>query len=425
MEYQDDLQFALKLDAEDPLRRFRDAFHLPRRPDGSPLIYFCGHSLGLQPKAVKALIEQELDDWAKLGVEGHFKGTRPWYSYHEQFRESGARLVGAKPGEVVMMNSLTVNLHLMMATFYRPTPDRFKILVDAPIFPSDIYALESQIRHHGFSSKDGLIVVHHRPEACAVEFDEIATKLDQHGEQIALVLFSGVNFYTGQWFDIPSLTQAAHQHGCVVGFDLAHAVGNVPLQLHDWDVDFAVWCNYKYCNSGPGAVAGCFVHEKHCQNTMLPRFAGWWGNDPSTRFEMETEMSFRPFPGAEGWQVSNPPILSMTPLIASLALFDEAGMPALRAKSERLTGYLQFLLDQLQTDRFEIVTPGDPKQRGCALSLLIPNHAGELLRELERQGVVCDFRPPNVIRVAPVPLYNTFNEVWHFVGILKQALSET
>jgi kynureninase len=422
MDYNTDQDFARHLDAIDPLRDYRDCFHLPCRSNGSPLIYFCGHSLGLQPKAVRGLVEQELDDWARLGVEGHFRGKNPWYGYHEQFRDSGARLVGARPGEVVMMNSLTVNLHLIMATFYRPTAARFKILIDEPAFPSDLYALQSQLSQHGFDTASGLLSVRPRPGEDLLSPDDILATLHEHGSQIAVVLWSGVNFATGQLFDIPAIAQAAHRHGCVAGFDLAHAAGNVPLELHDWDVDFAVWCNYKYLNSGPGAVGGCFVHEKHGTNANLPRLAGWWGNDPATRFQMNTERQFVPRPGADGWQLSNPPILAMAPVKASLDLFDAAGTQALRAKSELLTGYLEFLLDHLPRGRFEIITPREPARRGCALSLAFRDQATELLHELERQGVVCDFRPPNILRVAPVPLYNTFQEVWQFSRILAQAL---
>jgi kynureninase len=422
MDFQPESHFARWLDAEDPLRRFRDAFHLPCRPEGSTLVYLCGHSLGLQPRAGRGLIEQELDDWAALGVEGHFRGRDPWFPYHEQFREIGAHLVGAQPGEVVMMNSLTVNLHLMMATFYRPAPGRFKIFIDEPAFPSDLYAVQSQVRHHGFDPVEGVVAVQPRPGEHTIRMEDVAALIDQYGSQIALLLFNGVNFVTGQWFDIPALTALAHRHGCVAGFDLAHAAGNVPLQLHDWDVDFAVWCSYKYLNSGPGAVAGCFVHEKHGQNTTLPRLAGWWGNDPATRFQMDTERQFVPRPGADGWQISNPPILAMAPLKASLALFDQATMPALRAKSELLTGYLVYLLDRIGDGRLEIITPREPERRGCAVSLLVHERPRDLLAHLESQGIVCDFRPPNVIRVAPVPLYNTFYEVWTFANVVRQYL---
>jgi kynureninase len=415
-EFQPDEAFARQLDAADPLAGLRDRFLLPTRPDGSPLIYFCGHSLGLQPKAVRALLEQELDDWARLGVEAHFAGRSPWYGYHELFRDSGARLVGALPGEVVMMNSLTVNLHLMMATFYRPERRRWRILIDEPAFPSDLYAVESQVRWHGLAADEPLMTVRPRPGEHLLRMEDVEGEVRRLGNATALVLLNGVNFFTGQWLGMERLTRVAHEHGCVVGFDLAHAAGNVPLRLHDWGVDFAVWCSYKYLNSGPGAVAGCFVHERHGRNLDLPRLAGWWGNDPATRFQMPGQ--FVPRAGADGWQVSNPPILAMAPLRASLALFDEAGMPALRAKSERLTGYLEYLLDRLPAGAFEVITPRDPQQRGCALSILVRDRPREMLDELQRQGVVCDFRAPNVIRVAPVPLYNTFHEVWQFAHVL-------
>jgi kynureninase len=416
--FRTDEAFARQLDAADPLAGFRERFLIPARPDGSPLIYFCGHSLGLQPKAVRAALEQELDDWARLGVEAHFRGRTPWYSYHELFRESAARLVGALPGEVVMMNSLTVNLHLMMASFFRPERRRWRILIDEPAFPSDLYAVQSQIRWHGLEPDEPLMTVRPRPGEHVLRTEDVEGELRRLGDATALVLLNGVNFFTGQWLDMERLMRVAHEHGCVVGFDLAHAAGNVPLRLHDWQVDFAVWCSYKYLNSGPGAVAGCFVHERHGHNLGLPRLAGWWGNDPATRFQMPGR--FVPLPGADGWQVSNPPVLAMAPLRASLALFDEAGMAALRTKSERLTGYLQFLLDRLPVGEFEVITPRDPRQRGCALSILVRDRPRELLEELQRQGVVCDFREPNVIRVAPVPLYNTFHEVWTFARILAE-----
>jgi kynureninase len=420
MDYQPEHHFTRWLDAEDPLRQYRDAFHLPVGRDGSPLTYLCGHSLGLQPKAVRAVVEQELEAWAKLGVEAHFKGTNPWYSYHEQFREVGARLVGARPGEVVMMNSLTVNLHLMMETFYRPRAGCYRILIDEPAFPSDLYAVQSQYAVRGLPSLDGVLPVRPRAHEHTIREEDIEAILNQHAGEIALVLFNGVNFVTGQWFDMPRLVDAAHRRGLVIGFDLAHAAGNVPLQLHDWGVDFAVWCSYKYLNSGPGAVGGCYVHEKHGQNIQLPRLAGWWGNDPATRFEMDSQRQFVPRAGADGWQISNPPILAMAPLRAALALFDDAGMPALRAKSERLTGYLEYLVNRLPPGRLEIITPREPSRRGCALSLLVHERAREMLAALEQRGVVCDFRPPNIIRVAPVPLYNTFEEVWTLARVLAE-----
>jgi kynureninase len=317
-----------------------------------------------------------------------------------------------------MMNSLTVNLHLMLATFYRPTPARFRILTDEPAFPSDLYALQSQPQHHGFDPVESLLTVRPRPGEHTIHTEDVIALLEQRGQEIAVVMMNAVNFLTGQWFDMAAITAAGRSQGCIVGWELAHAAGNVVLQLHDWHVDFAVWCSYKYLNSGPGAVAGCFVHEKHGRNLDLPRLAGWWGNDPARRFQMQPR--FVPRPGADGWQVSNPPILSMAPLRASLALFDEAGMPALRAKSERLTGYLQFLLDQLPPGRIEVVTPRDPAQRGCLLSMLVKKQPHELLQALEQGGVVCDVREPNVIRVAPAPLYNSFHEVWRFAQILAQ-----
>jgi kynureninase len=418
--FQPDESFARHLDRADPLSRFRDLFHIPRQADGRPVVYFCGHSLGLQPKAVRALLDQELDDWAQLAVAAHFRGKTPWYSYHEVFRESGARLVGGQPGEVVMMNALTVNLHLMMATFYRPTRERYRIAVDEPTFPSDLYAVQSQIRQHGFDPRDSLVLFHPRDGEHTLRTEDIVALLEQRGHEVALVLLSGVNFCTGQWFDLGRITAAARRQGCVVGLDLAHAAGNVILHLHDWQVDFAVWCSYKYLNSGPGAVAGCFVHETHGRNVGLPRLAGWWGNDPATRFQMHLQSEFVPRPGADGWQVSNPPILALAPLRASLSLFEEAGLPALRAKSELLTSYLLDLLDRLPVGRFEVLTPRDPAQRGCQISLLVHDRPQDLVRALEAEGVVCDFREPNVIRVAPVPLYNTFKEVWTFAQVLAR-----
>lgn len=418
--FQSDESFALQMDAADPLGRYRDRFHLPRSANGQPSIYFCGNSLGLQPKGVRDDVERELDSWARLSVEGHFKGETPWYSYAELFRDSGARLVGGRVGEVVMMNTLTVNLHLLMATFYRPEPDRYKIVVEEPTFPSDLYAVKSQLRHHGYDPSEGLRIWKPRPGEDGLRVEDLEALLDREGPRIALVLLSGVNFFTGQWLDLARITATVKRHGCVVGWDLAHAAGNVVLHLHDWQVDFAVWCSYKYVNGGPGAVAGCFVHETHGRNLDLPRLAGWWGNDPQTRFHMQLQQDFVPRPGAFGWQVSNPPILSLTPLRAALALFDEAGIPALRAKSEGLTGYLEFLLDEIPGNRFQIISPREPGQRGCQLSILVRDRPRELFGALEDGGVVCDFREPNVIRAAPVPLYNSYHEVWKFAKVLAR-----
>ncbi len=422
--FQPDEGFALALDARDPLRSYRERFLIPPRPDGSPAIYFCGHSLGLQPRAVRDLVEQELDDWARLGVEAHFQGCTPWYDYHEQFRDRGARLVGARPGEVVMMNSLTVNLHLMLATFYQPTGKRRKLLIDEPAFPSDLYAVQTHLSQRGLDPAEALLSVGPRPGEHLLHEEDVEAILERKGEEIAVVLLGAVNFLSGQWLDVPRLTRAAHERGCVVGCDLAHAAGNVPLSLHEWGVDFAVWCSYKYLNSGPGAVAGCFVHERHGHNLDLPRLAGWWGNDPATRFRMHEQRTFIPREGADGWQVSNPPILAMAPLRASLALFDEIGMAALRAKSELLTGYLEYLLDRLPPGAVELLTPREPARRGCALSLRVRQGPREVLAALQEEGVVCDFREPDVIRVAPVPLYNTFHEVWRFARVLRRRLGD-
>ena len=418
MTYSAEESFALQLDAEDSLNHFRELFHLPVGADGKPFIYFVGNSLGLMPKATRKLVELELEDWAKLGVDAHLDGATPWYSYHETLRESAARLVGAQPNEVVCMNSLTVNLHLMMASFYRPTKSRFKILMEEPAFPSDTYAVKSQIAHHGFDPGEALVLVRPRDGEWTVSAPDIQAALENKGEQIALVLLAGVNFFTGQLFDIAEITTAAQERGCLVGIDLAHAIGNVPLSLHAWNVDFAVWCSYKYLNSGPGAVAGAFVHERHAANTELPRLAGWWGNDPATRFRMHLLPDFVPVPSADSWAISNPPILSMAPLRASLAIFDEAGgMGPLRAKSLRLTSYLEFLLGRAPSKFFTIITPRAAEERGCQLSILVHEKPKELFALLEAAGVKCDFREPNVIRAAPTPLYNTFHEVWRFAQI--------
>jgi kynureninase len=421
MHFSADEDFAVKLDSEDPLRAFRDKFHLPVGKDGQPLIYFAGNSLGLMPKSAREIVDEELDNWAKLGVDAHHGTGTPWYTYHEALREPTARLVGAKPLEVICMNSLTVNLHLMMATFYRPTKSRFKILMEEPAFPSDTYAVKTQIAHHGLNPNDALILARPRKGEFTIQTEDIVDLIEKHADQLAVVMFPGVNFFTGQLFDIKTITAAAQTAGIVVGFDLAHAVGNAPLKLHNWNVDFAVWCSYKYLNAGPGAVAGAFVNERHATNTKLPRFAGWFGNDPNTRFRLHLEPEFIPVASADGWQISNPPIFAMAPLRASLAIFDDAGgMEPLRAKSIRVTGYLEFLITEIGSKKFTVITPRNPDERGCQLSILAHEHPKELLKELETAGVKCDFREPNVIRVAPTPLYNTFHEVWRFASILAQ-----
>ena len=413
---------ARALDRADPLARFREEFHLPPRADGAPWIYFAGNSLGLMPRAARATVLRELDDWATLGVEGHFEGKTPWFSYHEVFREPGARLVGAVPGEVVMMNSLTVNLHLMLATFYQPNSGRSIIVTEDCAFPSDTYALETHIRHRGFDPADNLVVIRPRAGETLLRTEDIEALIERRGKEIALVMLSAVNYYTGQLFDLERITRAARSQGCAVGFDLAHAAGNAELRLHDWNVDFAVWCSYKYLNAGPGAVAGCFVHERHGSNPDLPRLAGWWGNPPETRFLMHLNEHFVPRAGADGWQVSNPPILSLAPLQASLALFDQAGMPALRRKSVALTGFLEELVDSFASDRIEMISPRDPAARGCQLSLRVKGGGRALFERVQGAGVLCDYRNPDVIRVAPVPLYNTYHEAWRFARILRQVI---
>jgi kynureninase len=421
MPFSADEAFALQLDATDPLRRFRDEFLFPRDQNGAPRIYLAGNSLGLMPRTVRGLVEQEMADWADLAVDAHLKGKTPWYSYHETVREPLARLVGAQPNEVVCMNSLTVNLHLLLATFYRPSATRFKILMEEPAFPSDTYAIKSQIVHHGLDPAEALIVAKPRDGQATVRVDDVASLIEEHRDELAVVLVAGVNFFTGQRLDIKEIAAVSKKNDVVIGVDLAHAIGNVPASLHDWNVDFAVWCSYKYLNAGPGAVGGAFVHERHASNPDLPRFAGWWGNDPATRFRMQLEPDFKPVTSADSWQISNPPILSMTPLRASLAIFDAAGgIEVLRKKALGLTAYLQFLLDEFAGDRAAVITPREPEERGCQLSIAVREGALELSRKLEEHGVTCDFREPNVIRAAPTPLYNSFHEVWRFAQLLRK-----
>jgi kynureninase len=419
MNFSADETFARQLDREDPLRIFREQFFLPSGKDGKPLIYFAGNSLGLMPRSARQIVDDELDNWANLGVDAHHATGTPWYSYHEALRDPIARLVGAKPVEVICMNSLTVNLHLMMATFYRPTKSQFKILMEEPAFPSDTYAIKTQLIHHGLDAKDALVLARAREGEFTVRTQDILDLIEAHAEHLAIIVMGAVNFFTGQLAEIQKITAAARKKGILVGFDLAHAAGNVPLSLHEWNVDFAVWCSYKYLNAGPGAVAGAFVHERHATNTNLPRLAGWFGNDPNTRFRLHLEPEFVPVASADGWQISNPPILSMAPLRASLAIFDEAGgMESLRAKSMKLTGYLEFLIEQIGSKKFSLMTPTDPNARGAQLSIQTHEHPKQLHQELIAGGVKCDFREPNVIRVAPTPLYNRFHEVWRFAQML-------
>ncbi|MEQ9096640.1 MAG: kynureninase [Phycisphaerales bacterium] len=399
---------AKRLDAADPLKGERALFAIPKDDAGNEVAYFTGNSLGLMPHAARDAVTQELDDWATLGVDAHTKGQNPWFSYHERFRETGARLVGAKPGEVVMMNGLTANLHLMLASFYQPEGSRTRIMVEDALFPSDDYAVESHINHRGLDAKANMIRLTPRSGEDTLRTDDIVGAIEEAGDTLALVMLAGVQYRTGQWFDMPAITEAGHRVGARVGWDCAHAAGNVPLQLHDTGADFAVWCSYKYCNAGPGAIAGCFVHERHAQNFDIPRLAGWWGNDPATRFKMES--GFVPRAGADGWQLCNPPILAMAPLAASLEIFDRVGMAALREKSLQLTGFLERSITAI-APAARIITPSDPAQRGCQLSIGFGEHARDVRDALQEHGVVADFREPDVIRLAPVPLYNTFEDV--------------
>jgi kynureninase len=421
--FQPGRDFAVALDRGDPLGRLRDEFHVPRSENGDEDIYFAGNSLGLLPRRTSSYVQGELEKWGRLAVKAHFAGENPWMPYHELLASPMAKLVGASPGEVVTMNSLTVNLHLMMASFYRPTRERHRILLEDRAFPSDDYALESQAVLHGFDPAEALVRLRPGTGKHTIDTGDVARVLERDGDSIAVVLLPGVQYYTGQAFEIDAITKLAQAKGCVAGFDLAHAAGNLVLRLHDWNVDFAVWCTYKYLNSGPGSVGGCFIHERHGLRGDLPRLAGWWGHDKASRFRMEP--GFRPIPGAEGWQLSNPPILSLAAIRASLDVFMEAGgMEPLREKSLRLTGYLEWLLQREIGDTVEILTPSDPRQRGCQLSIrLKSNMSGKAVFEkLEASGVTCDRREPDVIRVAPVPLYNRYEEVHRFVEILREAL---
>lgn len=423
MSYEPTREHALSRDRADTLASFRSRFHLPPGQTRPAAIYLAGNSLGLQPTTVRALVNEELDDWARHGVAGHVDSRRPWLPYHEPLAQDTALLIGARPDEVVNMNTLTVNLHLMMVSFFRPTAERPCILIEAGAFPSDRYAVASQLAYHGLNIRDTLLEIAPRPGEYCIRAEDLYALLEREGHQIALVLLPGVQYRTGQAFDLARITKIARAKGCRVGFDLAHSIGNLPHALHDWGPDFACWCSYKFLNAGPGAIGGCFVHERHAHAAGLPRFAGWWGHDKATRFLMGPALKV--LPGAEGWQISNPPILSMTPLIASLAMFREAGMQRLREKSIALTGFLEFLLENRLHNEIEIVSPRHPAERGCQLSLRLRAGVGRgiaVFDEISRHDVVCDWREPDVIRAAPVPLYNSFEDVWDFVEILAAAL---
>lgn len=422
MQFENSAAFAEQMDEKDPLKNFREQFYIPLI-NGKECIYFTGNSLGLQAKTTQDYVLNELEDWANFGVEGHFHGRKPWLAYHEMFPKLVSKIVGALPEEVVVMNQLTVNLHLLMVSFYRPTQQRYKIICEAKAFPSDQYAMESQVRFHGYDPAEAIIEISPREGEHTIRTDDILATIRQHSHETALVLFGGVNYYSGQVFNMAAITRAGHEAGAVVGFDLAHAAGNIELKLHDWEVDFACWCSYKYLNSGPGGVSGVFIHQKHIANQQLPRFAGWWGYTKETRFKMQK--GFEPIPTAEGWQVSNAPVLSMAAHKASIDIFDKAGMEQLLAKGQLLSDYLLFVLEEINATApekmIEVITPAAAK--GCQVSMLMLQKGREVFEALQQKGVLADWREPNVIRVAPVPLYNTFTDVFTFGQIIKSILN--
>ena len=410
--FKNDLEFARSLDEKDELAEYRKQYLIPKTKDGKEWIYMAGNSLGLQPVRVREYIGEELDDWAKHGVEGHWDARHPWLPYHENLTEMAARLVGGKPIEVVIMNTLTVNLHLMMVSFYRPTKERYKIIIEADAFPSDRYAVDSQAKFHGFDPSTAVVALKPREGEYTLRPEDILQAIEREGQSLALVMLGNVNYLTGQAFDMKTIAAKAHSVGALAGFNIAHGAGNLLLKLHDDDVDFAMWCSYKYLNSGPGSLAGCFVHERHSKDSSLPRFAGWWGHNKKTRFQMGP--TFDPIPGAEGWQLSNPPIFQLAALRASMELFDKAGMANLRRKGDLLTAYLEFLLTDIGGDFFRVITPSDPKQRGSQLSIKLKSQPKDFVKSLGEKGVICDFREPDIMRAAPTPMYNTFEDVYNF-----------
>ncbi|MGJ8592172.1 MAG: kynureninase [Aquaticitalea sp.] len=415
--YQIGLDYAKQQDQNDVLASYRNRFHIPKDKNGNEWIYMTGNSLGLQPKSTKEYINQELEDWANLGVEGHFEAKNPWMPYHEFLTDSMAKIVGAKPIEVVIMNTLTTNLHLLMVSFYQPSKTKYKIVIESDAFPSDRYAVQTQLEFHGFDANEGLIEWKPRKGEEILQIEDLETILEEQGDEIALLLIGGVNYYTGQYLDLKKIARLGHSKNCMVGIDLAHGAGNIQPELHDSGVDFAAWCTYKYLNSGPGSLGGLFVHEKHAHNKKLKRFAGWWSHNKSTRFNMRQPLDV--IPGAEGWQLSNPPILSMAAIKASLDMFNEVGMDALRSKSEQLTGYFEFLLNQLGNDKIKIITPSNPKERGCQLSIQVLDADKSLHTKLTEAHIITDWREPDVIRCAPVPLYTSFEDVFWMVERLK------
>lgn len=426
MKFQNTLEFARQLDAQDPLNKYQSEFIFPKVND-KKVIYFTGNSLGLQPKRTKTYVDEVMNDWANLAVEGHFYSNKPWWDYHERFAEPLSKIVGALPTEVTVMNTLTVNLHLLMVSFYQPTKTRYKIICEEKAFPSDQYMFQSQVDFHsravGFDKQEALVEIKRREGEHNIRLEDVLAKIEEIGDELALVLIGGVNYYTGQVFDMKTITAAGHKVGAYVGWDLAHAAGNVKLELHDWNVDFAAWCSYKYMNSGPGNASGCFIHEKHHNNSQLPRFAGWWGHNKERRFKMEP--NFDPVHGADGWQISNLPILSLAPYLASVDMFAEVGMNALLEKRDLITAYLEFVLNEIDSEvdsTFEIITPSNPEERASQLSVFLHGEGRSLFEYLMKNGVITDWREPNVIRLAPVPLYTSFEDMFEFGQILKKGI---
>ena len=422
MTFENTLEFAKKLDSQDQLHKYQDQFIFPQ-VNGKKVIYFTGNSLGLQPKRSKEYVDEVMNDWANLAVEGHFYSEKPWWDYHERFANPLSKIVGALPTEVTVMNTLTVNLHLLMVSFYRPTKTRYKIICEEKAFPSDQYMFQSQVHFHGYKPEDAIVEIKRRNGEHNIRLEDVAAKIEEVGEELALVLIGGVNYYTGQVFDMKTITAAGHKAGAYVGWDLAHAAGNIKLELHDWNVDFAAWCSYKYMNSGPGNASGCFVHEKFHNDTSLPRFAGWWGHNKERRFKMEP--SFDPIRGADGWQISNLPVLSLAPYLAAVEMFDEIGMDVLIKKRDNITSYLEFILHEIDKEvvsSFEIITPSNPAERASQLSVLLHGEGSSLFDYLMKKGVITDWREPNVIRLAPVPLYTSYEDMYDFGQILKAGI---
>jgi len=422
MTFQNTREFAQQLDTQDELKNYRNEFIFPQH-NGKNVVYFTGNSLGLQPKRTKQYVDEVMNDWANLAVEGHFYADKPWWDYHERFANPLSQIVGAKPTEITVMNTLTINLHLLMVSFYQPTATRYKIICEEKAFPSDQYMFQSQVNFHGYKTEDAIVEIKRREGEHNIRLEDIIAKINEVGEELALVLIGGVNYYTGQVFDMKAITEAGHKVGAKVGFDLAHAAGNIELHLHDWDVDFAAWCSYKYMNSGPGNASGCFVHEKH-HTTNLPRFAGWWGHNKERRFKMEPQ--FDPVHGADGWQVSNLPILSLAPYLASVEMFAEVGMEKLIKKRNQLTAYLEFILHEIDAELdgadFEIITPSNHEERACQLSVFLHGQGRSLFDYLMQNGVITDWREPNVIRLAPAPFYCSYEDMYEFGQILKQGI---